>query len=164
MGALHVGPEVFHGVRHPALVFSSYLVRGLLFALVGLLFGFRSFALALVVASFRRLHVTSVPSWCPLGVEASTVSGSCCGLLYARVLELMVRHWISRRVQFLGRLKPMTSETFGDAHPVVAGVVSPSTASSMNWHSFLGRNPSHILSCFRISMKTRLFQTFEHLG
>ena len=62
----------------------------------------------------------------------------------------------SRRVQFLGRLKPMTSETFGDVHPVVAGVVSPSTASSMNWHSFLGRNPSHILSCFQISMKTRL--------
>ena len=41
-------------------------------------------------------------------------------------------------MQFLRRLKPMTSETFGDAHPVVAGVVSPSTASSMNWHSFLG--------------------------
>ena len=39
---------------------------------------------------------------------------------------------------------------------MVAGVVSPSTAPSMNWHSFLGRNPSHILSCFRISMKTRL--------
>ena len=102
VGALHVGPEVFHGVRHPALVFSSYLVRGLLFALDGLLFVFRSFALALVVASFRRLHVTSVPSWCPLGVEASTVSGSCCGLLYARVLELMVRHWIHVVCNFLG--------------------------------------------------------------
>ena len=40
---------------HPALVFSSYLVRGLLFALVCLFFWFRSFALALVVAAFRRL-------------------------------------------------------------------------------------------------------------
>ena len=62
----------------------------------------------------------------------------------------------SRRVQFLGRLKPMTSESFGDAHSAVAGVVSPSTSSSKNWHSFLWRNPSHILSFFRISMKTRL--------
>ena len=35
--------------------FSSYLVCGLLFALVCLFFCFRSFALALVVAAFRRL-------------------------------------------------------------------------------------------------------------
>ena len=44
---------------HPALVFSSYLVRGIaLFPRLVYFSGFRSFALALVVASFRRLHGT----------------------------------------------------------------------------------------------------------
>ena len=96
----------------------------------------------------------------PFLVSVGRRSLDCLGvLLRALVRKGAGAHGSTRdssRVQFLGRLKPMTSQTFGDAHPVVAGVVSPSTASSINWHSFLGRNPSHILSCFQISMKTRL--------
>ena len=88
-GPLHVGPEVFHGVRHPALVFSSYLVCGLLFSLVCLFFWFRSFALALVVASFRRLLFSASFGYGPLGCACfSQLRSFLRGLVFGTMLPL----------------------------------------------------------------------------
>ena len=90
-GALHAGPEVFHGVRHPALVFSSYW--NAVCSLPSLVY-YSVFALLLSRWLSRRSCDCTVLPFLPgfrWASETSTVSGSCCGLWYARELE-----WIAR--------------------------------------------------------------------
>ena len=80
------------------LEFSSYLVRGLLFALVCLFFWFRSFALALVVAAFRRLLFSAcspplvwllgpgaVPVFLGFGLSFGVSSSARCFLYFVRL-------------------------------------------------------------------------------